>query len=110
MTQLRVTRGEHFVVADNLRVSVLKCNRYGVSFGVCDQNPRGAGAVMSPPLADVCRNRACYFWFRKGGCCTLVVGCRKGKSLALTGQGRLTVSNVSSHGVSVAITDYAITL
>lgn len=103
MAILCPNRGDHIVIADGLRLSVLETNDHGATFGVCDASHRQVGAALSELIAAACHSRRCYFWFPEGGCCTMVVKCGKGKSLSLAGSARVTVLDVSSERVTLAI-------
>lgn len=103
MAVLHLTHGRQSVVVDQLRLSLIEVTEYGVSIGVSDREIVRSEGVQSPELSEVCRNRSCYFWFGKNGRRMLVVRCRKGKSIVLSGTRRLTVVDVEAKGISVAI-------
>lgn len=104
MAILCPNRGDHICIANGVRLSVLEFSDHGATFSVCDANFLHDGAARSEQIAAACRNGSCYFWFPIGGCRTLVVKCGKGKTLSLADFARLTVLNVSSDRITLAIT------
>lgn len=104
MTILCPNRGDLICITNGLRLSVLEFNDHGATFSICDADFFRGGAAPSEQIAAACRNASCYFWFPIGGCRTLVVKCGKGKTLSLEDFARLTVLNVSSDRVTLAIT------
>ncbi len=104
MKILTPKRGEEILIPDCLKLIVLETNCDCVKFGVYDVMHLQVAGVLSRQMAEVCRNRSCYFWFPKGGCCMLVVSCAKGKRLSLTGTGCVTVLDIGAESVTLAIT------
>ncbi len=104
MTILCPTRGDLICITKGLRLSMLEFNDRGATFSVCDADFLRGGAAPSEQIAAICRNASCYFWFPIGGCRTLVLKCAKGRTLLLEHFARLTVLNVSSDRVTLAIT------
>lgn len=96
MAVLQRKCGEQIVITPTLHIFVLAINECGARFSVCDAHLRMPGAALSQQIADVCRNRSCYFWFPPGGCCSLIVSCAKGQSILLVGDIRLTVVDVAA--------------
>lgn len=109
MTLLYPQLGERFVVSDGLLISVIKTDAHGVTFGVLHNECRPPEAGCSRQMAEVCRNRSCYFLFTEDGCRIVVVRCERGKSIMLTGACRLTVVAEWSGGITVSITGMSTT-
>ena len=104
MTILKPKRGDEVLISNCLRLIVLEINDCRVKLGVCDTMLSQTGGVLSEPLAEICRNKSCYFWFPKNGCCMLVMTCTKGKAISLTGSGCVTVLDIAAEKVTLAVT------
>lgn len=82
-------RGEQVCISDSLDVSVLTISPDAVTFAICDSNPEASVQNLSRPMAEACKNKACYFWFPSGGRCMLVARCNIGQSGVALGAARL---------------------
>jgi hypothetical protein len=104
MTILNPKRGEEILISHCLTLTVLEINRHCVKFGIDDVRLGNVGGELSQPLAEICRNRSCYFWFPIHGRCILVVTCAKGKEISLAGTSRVAVLDVAAESATLAFT------
>lgn len=98
------TCGESVLVAPELIFTILEINRDDIKLAVCVAHLGRQPRSLLDNVREICRDRACYFMFPQGGCCSLVVECRPGDRLSLREAGTLAVLGIAQGCVLLDVT------